>query len=366
MSFRPFLISSDGHDRCLTCLGRKHAEAAFVDGSCVHCERMPMATLRGCLCLGSSAALVKSKGDLRITVQNAPLNPPLVVPSSCRTRAPVLLVRTSLAMSIAASEEGLTPDEADESRCTCARKMPPPGGIVLVSRPRLAASALHAMAILQVHQAKALKQLHQGGSDPRLMQELRTATDFALRATKVMSTMVVQERHLWLNLAQMSDADKVRFLDAPISQAGLFGDTEGVTSLLPPTSGSLGLWPRAVTLSDVLPPQVLSRSLSSREPGVKVGAACRSVTLLQNASSSGLPHRGYVSDCSLDPTCSESGGVVIAPQPVSLVDPDSPARLYNPIQTAPAQIQRCLCSACGDCGSSGEERNRAGPSSRDE
>ncbi|KAI2646090.1 Sentrin-specific protease 2 [Labeo rohita] len=89
------------------------------------------------------------------------------------------------------------------------------------------------MAILQVHQAKTLKQLHQGGSDPRLMQELRTATDFALRATKVtarslgqvMSTMVVQERHLWLNLAQMSDADKVRFLDAPISQAGLFGDT---------------------------------------------------------------------------------------------------------------------------------------------
>ncbi|KAL0195457.1 hypothetical protein M9458_009029, partial [Cirrhinus mrigala] len=58
-----------------------------------------------------------------------------------------------------------------------------------------------------------------------------------------------------------------------------------------------------------------------------------------------LPRRGYVSDCSLDPTCSESGGVVIAPQPVSLVDPDSPARLYNPIQTAPVQIQRCLCSA---------------------
>ncbi|KAI2653661.1 Gag-Pol polyprotein [Labeo rohita] len=267
-----------------------------------------------------------------------------------------------------------------------------------------AASALHAMAILQVHQAKALKQLHQGGSDPRLMQELRTATDFALRATKVMarslgqvmSTMVVQECHLWLNLSQMSDADKVRFLDAPISQAGLFYDTvedfaqqfspvqkqieaikhilprrestkplgarppspcrrgrpptaaktpapppvttsteetpllrhqagckehpqareavltrttqrwrrllggghlhqsppfpgegrEGVTSLLPPTFGlvvpnhsqkeqfaqSLGLWPRAGTMSDVLPPQVQTRSLSSREPGAKVGA----------------------------------------------------------------------------------------------
>ncbi len=86
-----------------------------------------------------------------------------------------------------------------------------------------AASALHAMAILQVHQAKALKQVHEGSTDPGLMQELRTATDFALRATKVtarslgkaMSTMVVQERHLWLNLAEMKDVDKAR----------LFGDT---------------------------------------------------------------------------------------------------------------------------------------------
>ncbi len=96
-----------------------------------------------------------------------------------------------------------------------------------------AASALHAMDILQVHQAKALKQVHEGSTDPGLMQELRTVTDFALRATKVtarslgkaMSTMVVQERHLWLNLAEMKDVDKARLLDAPISQGGLFGDT---------------------------------------------------------------------------------------------------------------------------------------------
>ncbi|MGL5480866.1 MAG: hypothetical protein ACRDC7_03165, partial [Aeromonas veronii] len=54
-----------------------------------------------------------------------------------------------------------------------------------------------------------------------------------LSATKItacalgrsMSTMVAQERHLWLNLAQMSDVQKVCLLDAPISQAGLFGDT---------------------------------------------------------------------------------------------------------------------------------------------
>ncbi|RXN03272.1 dihydroxyacetone phosphate acyltransferase-like protein [Labeo rohita] len=65
------------------------------------------------------------------------------------------------------------------------------------------------------------------------MQKLRAATDFALRATKVtvrslgqvMSMLVVQERHLWLNLAQMADVDKARFLDSPVSQAGLFSDT---------------------------------------------------------------------------------------------------------------------------------------------
>ncbi len=59
------------------------------------------------------------------------------------------------------------------------------------------------------------------------------ARGYALRATKVtarslgkaMSTMVVQERHLWLNLAEMKDVDKAHFLDAPISQGGLFGDT---------------------------------------------------------------------------------------------------------------------------------------------
>ncbi len=44
-----------------------------------------------------------------------------------------------------------------------------------------AAFALHAMALLQVHQAKALKQLHKGGADPGVLQELRTATDLALR-----------------------------------------------------------------------------------------------------------------------------------------------------------------------------------------
>ncbi len=36
---------------------------------------------------------------------------------------------------------------------------------------------------------------------------------------------VAVPEHLWLNLAEMKDVDKARFLDAPISQEGLFGDT---------------------------------------------------------------------------------------------------------------------------------------------
>ncbi len=95
-----------------------------------------------------------------------------------------------------------------------------------------AASALHAMSLLQVHQAKALRDLHEGSQDSEVLSELHTTTDLALRATKVkarslgraMSTMVVQERHLWLCLADMKEADKARFLNAPVSQTSLFGD----------------------------------------------------------------------------------------------------------------------------------------------
>ncbi len=75
--------------------------------------------------------------------------------------------------------------------------------------------------------------MHKGSTNPRLKQELRSATDLALWATEVtaqslgkaMSTLVVQECHLWLSLAERSDVDKVSFLDTLVSQAGLFGDT---------------------------------------------------------------------------------------------------------------------------------------------
>ncbi len=63
---------------------------------------------------------------------------------------------------------------------------------------------------------KALRDMHGGGHDPEVLKELRTAPDLAPRATKViarslcgaMSTLVVQERHLWLCLVDIGTPTK--------------------------------------------------------------------------------------------------------------------------------------------------------------
>ncbi len=84
-----FLASSDGHDRCPSCLGYQHAEAAFVDESCSHCGNMTIAMLRSIYLLtkrrGIPLALPRSsssgirratsahgQGDLRITLRASP------------------------------------------------------------------------------------------------------------------------------------------------------------------------------------------------------------------------------------------------------------------------------------------------------
>ncbi len=75
--------------------------------------------------------------------------------------------------------------------------------------------------------------MHKGSTNPRLTQELRSATVLALRVTeitarsleKAMYTLVVQESYLWLSLVETSNLEKVCFLDASVFQAGLFGDT---------------------------------------------------------------------------------------------------------------------------------------------
>ncbi len=76
------------------------------------------------------------------------------------------------------------------------------------------------------------------GLTPEAVKELRRATDLALRATKQtahavgrpMAGSVAAERHLWLNLTEISEKEEVFLLDAPISQSGLFG--EAVSSVV--------------------------------------------------------------------------------------------------------------------------------------
>ncbi len=93
--------------------------------------------------------------------------------------------------------------------------------------------ALHTMAILQAYQADVLKEMDEGtGLTPEAVKELRRATDLALRATKhtaravgrSMAASVAAERHLWLNLTEIHEREKVFLMDAPISQSGLFGE----------------------------------------------------------------------------------------------------------------------------------------------
>ncbi len=84
-----FLASSDGHDRCPSCLGYQHAEAALVDESCSHCGNMTITMLRSRYLLvkrsviplalprSSSSGFRRAtsahgQGDLRITVRASP------------------------------------------------------------------------------------------------------------------------------------------------------------------------------------------------------------------------------------------------------------------------------------------------------
>ncbi len=137
-----------------------------------------------------------------------------------------------------------------------------------------AASALHAMAVLQVFQAKLLQTAEGGVLTPEATKDLRAATDFALMATKraaqsvgkAMGFMVVLQRHLWLNLADLKDADRKVLLNAPISPSGLFGDAvETITERFAETQK------RAKAMSHVMPrrapQQQTARSRSSSAHG---------------------------------------------------------------------------------------------------
>ncbi len=93
-----------------------------------------------------------------------------------------------------------------------------------------AASALHAMAVLQVFQAKLLQAAEGRVLTAEATKDLRAATDFALMATKraaqsvgkAMGFMVVLQRHLWLNLADLKSHDAETRLPAANGEIQIF------------------------------------------------------------------------------------------------------------------------------------------------
>ncbi len=184
MPFRPcpsgcgrFLSADDGHDRCLQCLGRQHAEAAFVDDSCVCCGRMSMISLRSRLSfmkgLAPSAATradlsgssrgspADALGDLRVTVRASPPGTPPRTSYSSRSEHPVRFPgdfaglshgAPSISfgapsvdrMSIAASGDGFTSSE-DEGAVGL-----PPSGVVATATPDPELTAMLARAAVSI------------------------------------------------------------------------------------------------------------------------------------------------------------------------------------------------------------------------
>ncbi len=126
------------------------------------------------------------------------------------------------------------------------------------------------MAVLQVFQAKLLQAAEGGVLTPEATKDLRAATDFALMATKraaqSVGFMVVLQRHLWLNLADLKEADHKVLLNAPVTPSGLFGDAvESITERFAEAQK------RAKAMSHVMPrrafQQQTARSRSSSAPG---------------------------------------------------------------------------------------------------
>ncbi len=82
----------------------------------------------------------------------------------------------------------------------------------------------------QVFQAKILAN-EEAGLDSASLRHSRSATDLALCTNNAtsqaikhsMSSLIVFERHLWLTMKEIKEANKVPFLDTPVSLGSLFG-----------------------------------------------------------------------------------------------------------------------------------------------
>ncbi len=121
-------------------------------------------------------------------------------------------------------------------------------------------------------------------------------------------------------------------------------------------------------------PRTSSQSLQGLREFCEDESERRAFCTIQPYSHS-LHHCGYV-DCAVGATCTASGGVACAAQPVSLAHAHNSTRLSDSVRQETSQVQRhsrdcggsseCSCLARGDCCPYWQGCNRAGPSSRDE
>ncbi len=122
-----------------------------MDESCSHCGNMTIAMLR-------SRYLLTKRGGI-----------PLAMPRSSSSgfrRATSAHGQGDLRITVRASPSSTSPRASHSSSASHHLVFPDVLMAKAYGAAGQAASALHAMALLQVHQAKALKQLHEGGADP--------------------------------------------------------------------------------------------------------------------------------------------------------------------------------------------------------
>ncbi len=178
-----FIAREDPHSKCILCLGFSHArEAVYGTSNCKICDDFRLITLRSRL------------EDYE---------------------------RESSNFSRLASSTSAPPRKIRELGLGCRAR----GDGEWADRPRLFSPSLS-----RVRTCEFAGRIFAWFS-PEAVKELRRATDLALRATKhtaravgrSVAASVAAECHLWLNLTEIREKEKVFLMDAPISQSGLFG-----------------------------------------------------------------------------------------------------------------------------------------------
>ncbi len=105
-----YLSSVNDHDCCLQCLGIQHSETAFVDGSCLHCERMTMTAL------WSRLSLLKGVGGAPSVTTHPVL--------SATSRGPPASALGDLRVTVRASPSGQSPQTSHSSHSSCSVQLP--------------------------------------------------------------------------------------------------------------------------------------------------------------------------------------------------------------------------------------------------